>query len=275
MDKLDRQVWAVNAAFNGYGLQIGIRANCERAILPVLETLPPGLKRSDASQVDVLYSVVAGDAQPSKGFRRYSLAYADTLQLARSMDFAGIPGAIEAHLSLHVAEFAKSRVFIHAGVVGWNSKAVLIPGRSLAGKSTLVMALLRAGATYYSDEFALVDDTGHIHPYPSPLKLRNGDGGTRQIEPSELPSGVGKRPLPVGLVLITRHRPDAVWRPRRMSQGGALLHVLENTVSAQRYPGRALQAGKMMVTGSHLLTGPRGDADAMVASLLRAGHLPS
>src|SRR6267142_2744385 len=45
-------------------------------------------------------------------------------------------------------------------------------GRSLSGKTTLVRELLRRGATYYSDEFAVVDDFGNIHPFPRPLGIR-------------------------------------------------------------------------------------------------------
>jgi hypothetical protein len=274
MESLDRQGWTVGLSFTAYGLRIGIRANSELALSAVLERLPPGLKRSDVPEVDMLYSVIAGDRAPMNGLRRYSLAYANSTQLARSTEFESLPLEVERHLSLHLAEFAKSRVFIHAGVVGWKRKAVLVPGRTHAGKSTLVTALLRAGATYYSDEFALVDRLGRIHPHPSPIQLRNGDGTTHRIQPADLPARVGMQPLRLGLVLVTQHRVGASWRPRRITPGEGMLAVLVNTVSAQRDPGRAMGTIAKMLTGARLLKGPRGEADATVACLLRAGHLP-
>ena len=66
---------------------------------------------------------------------------------------------------MHLAERARNRIFIHAGVVGWQGRAIVIPGRSFSGKSTLVAALLQAGATYYSDEFAVLDGRGYVHPF--------------------------------------------------------------------------------------------------------------
>ena len=32
--------------------------------------------------------------------------------------------------------------------------------------------MVRAGATYYSDEYAVIDDTGLVHPFARPLGIR-------------------------------------------------------------------------------------------------------
>jgi len=275
MEKLDRQVWAVGVSFRAYGLRIGIRANSDLALLSLVKKLVPVRKWSDVPTVDMLYSVIAGDQDQGKRFRRYSVAYANSTELARSADFQGVLDAVENHLSLYLAEFAKSRVFIHAGVVGWNGKAVVMPGRSYSGKSTLVTALLRAGATYYSDEFAAVDRFGRVYPYPRPIQLRNGDGSTHRIQPADVPAKVGRKGLPVELILLTHHQKGVVWRPREVSPAEGLLTLLTNTVSAQRNPARALRTLKTMMIPARRLKGPRGEADATVARLLRSGQLPA
>jgi hypothetical protein len=182
--------------------------------------------------------------------------------------------AVERHLTLYLAEFAKNRVFIHAGVVGWNGKAVLIPGSPLAGKSTLVTALLRAGATYYSDEFALVDRAGRIHPYPRPINLRTNDGPI-QVDPAHVPATTGTRPLRAGLILLTHYEKGATWRPRQASPGEAMVAVLTNTASAQRDPAHALGTIKLLLAEARILKGPRGEADPTVGRILRAGQLPA
>ena len=38
---------------------------------------------------------------------------------------------------------------LHAGAVVWNQRALLLPGATHAGKSSLVAELLRRGATYF------------------------------------------------------------------------------------------------------------------------------
>jgi len=77
-------------------------------------------------------------------------------------------------VSRYIALWARRRVFVHAGVVAWQGRAVLIPGRTLSGKSWLVRALVRAGAEYYSDEFAVLDARGRVHPYPLPPREADG-----------------------------------------------------------------------------------------------------
>jgi hypothetical protein len=258
----------------GYGLRIGIRANSVNALAAIVEGLPPGLQRNHVPDVDMLYSVIVPDAQTTNGAALIGGAYANAVALTRSPNFGSIAKAVEQHLILYLAEFAKSRIFIHAGVVGWHGRAVLIPGRSFSGKSTLVNALLRAGATYYSDEFALVDRAGRIHPYPRPINLR-ADTGLRQIDLADLAAGTGAAPLRAGLILLTHHQRGANWRPRRASAGEAMVSILTNTASARRNPGRALRTIGLMLAGARVLRGPRGEADATVGRLLRAGYLPA
>ena len=47
---------------------------------------------------------------------------------------------------------------VHAGALLIDGKALLLPGTSHAGKSSLVAELLRRGASHFSDEYALIDD---------------------------------------------------------------------------------------------------------------------
>jgi hypothetical protein len=42
-----------------------------------------------------------------------------------------------------VSQRSRRLLFVHAAVVGWRGRAIVIPGRSLAGKSTLAAALVR------------------------------------------------------------------------------------------------------------------------------------
>ena len=48
-------------------------------------------------------------------------------------------------LRIEVAEHAESKVFLHAGVVGWKGNAIVIPARSFQGKTTLTAELVRNG----------------------------------------------------------------------------------------------------------------------------------
>jgi hypothetical protein len=219
--------------------------------------------------VDHLYSVLAGGPSLRPNVRLFHLLYAGATRLARTLEFDEVVGELESALQLFVAEWALRRVFVHAGVVGWKGQALILPGRSFTGKSTLVAALLRAGATYYSDEFAVLDARGRVHPYARPLSLRQPDGvAPRRCSAAAFGAEVGTEPLPVGLVALTEYEAGQRWRPRALSPGRAVLALLTQTVPARRQPERALATLQRVVTGARVVKGGRGEADEVAAALL-------
>src|SRR6185369_4790560 len=119
-----------------------------------------------------------------------------------------------------------NQLFVHAGVVGWRGKAIVIPGRSMTGKSNMVAALVNAGATYYSDEFAVFDEKGRVHPYPRTLRIRK-DGASLAVE--QPVRKIGKRPLPVGLVAALKYQRGAPWHPISLSPAETMFALLDNT----------------------------------------------
>jgi hypothetical protein len=146
-----------------------------------------------------------------------------------------------------------------------------VPGPSLSGKTTLVAELVRAGASYYSDEYAVLDARGRLHPYAATLSIRRRYPEPPHLCPVEALGGRrGTEPLPVALVVVTEYRSGAVWAPRLLSAGHGALALLANTVSARRRPAAALTALREVVVHGTVLEGERGEASTMVARLLEA-----
>lgn len=261
MRKVDRLGWAAGFSFLSYGRRVGVRVNRADALGLLKERLPPGWKPSKSEVVERLYSLVFGGEGRRPGVRRLNLLYADFDRIERTHDAGVMLDAFESSLRLFVAEWARRRVFVHAGVVGWRGEAVLVPGRSHAGKTTLVAELVRAGATYYSDEFAVLDELGRVHPYPSPLAVRERPGGRQTNYAVESFGGrAGAKPLPVGLVVVSSYREGARWRPRTLSAGQGVLALVDNTLSARREPERALSALGQVAARAPVLKGARGEA---------------
>lgn len=74
-----------------------------------------------------------------------------------------------------VASVGDDHVVLHAGGVQWGEQGILLPGRSGAGKSTVVAALVEAGFDYHSDEVVVLIEGGDtMLPYPRPISLRPG-----------------------------------------------------------------------------------------------------
>jgi hypothetical protein len=240
------------------------------ALDAVRALLPPGWRRSQRAAVDRLYSLRTGGEVARRGTRRFNLLYRNSVLLARSLRLEDVYKFLESDLRLYVAERATRRVFVHAGVVGWKGQAILIPGRSFTGKTMLVAELVRAGAVYYSDEYAVLDASGLVHPYARPLAVREGDGQRQTRRPVEEFGGrAGKGPLPVGLVVVTRYERNGRLCPRRITPGEGVLQMLANTVSARRSPERALTALSKVADRAVILYGTRGEASRAAASILK------
>jgi hypothetical protein len=72
-------------------------------------------------------------------------------------------------------ERAKGTVGLHAGVVAKDGFGLLLPGASKSGKTTLTLALVRAGWSYMSDDLAPLSGGEDlvVAPFPKPLSIRN------------------------------------------------------------------------------------------------------
>lgn len=271
MQKIDRLGWTAGLSIYAYGLRIGIRVNAPEILEQLPQRLPPGWEPGCSPLVDQLYSLRVGASEPQGRVRSYTMLYAGLTRLARTMDTNEALQALEDHLQVYVAEWARNRVFVHAGVVAWQGQAIVLPGRSFTGKSTLVAALLKAGATYYSDEYAVLDGHGLVHPFGRPLSLRQPDGQKpRQFAAESLGGQTGAEPLPVGLVALVRYQEGSRWRPRDVSPGQAVLGLLNNAIAAEREPDMVLHTLEKVVTRTINLAGVRGEAEAAADALLNA-----
>jgi hypothetical protein len=269
MEKIDRLGWAKGLALVSHGVRIGVRVNDPAALERLGDRLPPGWKPSPGPVVEELFSLVIGRNSPASNVRRYNLLYWGAGRVVRTLDPHEALEVLESFLNLVVAVRARRRVFVQAGVVGWQGKALVLPGRSGNGKSSLVAALVRAGAEYYSDQYAVLDAAGRVHPYPKPLTLQE-DGGERpgKCPVDLLPGRFGTKPLPVGVVVFTHYRAGARWKPRQLSSGQAVLELLVNTVPARLRPEIALSTLERAVIRAVALKGRRGEASDIVQALL-------
>lgn len=265
--EIDALPWVAGLAIDAYGVRLGVRVD-DVAILPTLyEYLPYGWRplRGSPPVVQRLFSLQLGrDGDPT-------VLHVDAEEVRRTSDLVDIKRTIEIMAKLYVAEMARRHVFVHAGTVGWQGRAILVPGATHSGKTTLVAELVRAGATYYSDEYAVLDSRGRVHPYPQPLGLRRpGQMDHDWCPVEELGGRAGVAPIPVGLVVGTTYTEGATWQPRRFSLAETLGMLMVHTRAARRRPERVLDVLQRAVSGAAMLGGPRGEASQTAATILEA-----
>jgi len=255
--------WAGGFVFGGYGARIGVRFTDRRlgarlALLPAI-----GTRLAASRTVDRTLSVF------HRGGRYW--IYGDDEMKCQPVRRADLLDAFSTHLRAAFAEFSRKQLFVHGGAVGWNGRAIIFPGKSRAGKSTLVAELVKAGATYFSDEYAVLDCQGRVHPFAKPLSLRD-PVTSRQVEtPVTALGGVAaSHPLPVGLVVMSEYHATARWQPVALSAGEGALAIVANTIAARRWPTLALSVIGAVVEQAPVIRSHRGDARALVPQILAA-----
>ena len=232
-----------------YGVAFEVRVDDPRLGADACARFPPGW-RATRRPASVLFALVHDADSPGVAVRMEGRLLLRGLTHAQALD------VLESELQLAVARLARPEVFVHAGVVAVDGRAILVPGRSGAGKTTLVRALVAAGATYYSDEYAVLDVEGRVHPYARRPSVRVRAGGK---ERHPVPRGRGRRPVPVALVVETRYRPGARWSPVPLSGGERVLALLANTVPARDRPAEVLA---VLARASEHAVGFRSDRGA-------------
>jgi hypothetical protein len=158
---------------------------------------------------------------------------------------------------------------VHAGAVLWGGRALLLPGATHAGKSSLVAELLRRGATYFSDEYALLDSEGYVHPYPRPLLLRNGCPDPIPVLAGECNAPIGDRPAQVGWILFLEYQSAGAWSVAAVPQSEAVLILLRNTPHAWADSPDLVGVFRRAVTGATCLSGHRAEAVEAASRILQ------
>jgi hypothetical protein len=123
---------------------------------------------------------------------------------------------------------------------------------------------------YYSDDFAVLDRAGLLHPYPQPLGVR-GPLSTRQerVDPASIGAAIGAEPLPVGALVLTAHREGALWRPKELSLGIAVMETMRHTVCGRRRPADAMDVLTASLRDALRWRSDRDEADAVVRAVMR------
>lgn len=172
-----------------------------------------------------------------------------------------------------IGESAPEHVFLHAGVVGWRGRAIIMPADSFQGKSTLVTELVRSGAEYYSDDFAILDTEGLVHPFARRISMRgeNERGAMTVYDHSaeEIGGVEGKRAIPVGAMIFTRYAENGRWRPKILTAGEGALQALPFTLSLHTRPEFSLRVLNLAASRAIIAASLRGNAEKFARTLLK------
>lgn len=260
---------AFGLAFECYGARVGVSTNEPRIFDLLPEYLPVKSNPINPLAVQNKFTLLKVEPASSPDQSNTYCLYDSECLVLSTPDLNVALAQLASELDAVVALEASPSLFVHAGVVGWHGGAIVIPGRSMTGKTSLVLALVTAGATYYSDEYAVFDRQGQIHPFPRPMHLRAGQHRECQkITAESLGSRVGTAALPVALIVATQYDPQARWSPRLLGPGQAVLRLFDNTVDALRRPEDAIDIFARVAAGCVAITSARPSSEQVAPFLL-------
>jgi hypothetical protein len=258
-----------------YGVRIHLVAAAEttlcsrlRETIPLEDPMPAGSEPASVS-----YTVTAGaslDTEEQSGY----IICRDGREVVSKATEEEVMEWLWQDIDCTIAVHNRRLLFVQAGVVGWHGVAIVIPGPRQAAKSALVAELVRRGAVYFSDTFAVLDETGQVHAYARPLLLESEH---RQTSDLWLARGQAPtEPVSIGLIVAGAYQPGCTWRPAIVQGARALWSLFEHTVPleaqaqwAQRTPTEYLIhiAGRVVPTVV-TLQGPWAQVEDIAARLL-------
>lgn len=264
---LKRVKWKAYLSFEAYGVKIGIRSNSPKLIenlegnLPFL--IPVDFRRIEFDEAEHIFSFY------TKGSKKKNVAYKGD-EIVSTYFGENDFDILESQIRMTVAEFAEDFVFLHAGVVGYKGKAIVIPAKSFSGKTTLVAELAKRGLDYYSDEYAVIDKDGFVHPFPKKLSIRGiiDDWKQVDIDVEELGGKKGEKLIEVGIILVSKYKKRAKFRIEELTAGGGIIESIANSVSIRQNPEFVLSVLGRITNRARILKTNRTEASKFVDKFL-------
>lgn len=253
--------WQGFYAFESYGVKIGVRCNDPKIVEKIIERLPDllptGFREIDFEESEFIFSIRWSDKRGKK-----HLVYKDDKEILALSLKDWKYELLDSHIRMTIAEFAKDFVFLHAGAVRYKDKAIIIPARSFSGKTTLVAELAGRGLDYYSDEYAVIDEKGLLHPFPKQLSMRGiiDDHQQVEIDVEEYGGKKGVEPINIGLILVSKFIKRAKFQPKLLSAGEGIIESIANSVSIRQNPEFVLKVLGIVMNQAKVVKTNRSEA---------------
>lgn len=166
---------------------------------------------------------------------------------------------LQGEVCRHLAERGHGGLLFHAACVADGARAIILPGESAAGKSTLAAWLTTQGYGYLSDELAFIPQGSlEVQPLIRPLSLKQPaqvvlapyldwealqphlllSGGGWLLAPEALGAPVVRPSWALQMILLPRYQPESDLLWRRLSGGAAVTRLFGSLVNGAQLPER-------------------------------------
>lgn len=251
-----------NFTFESYGVKVGVECPSEELLAKseakIRSSLLGRLTVIERDNVDFLFTIK---------YREKKLHLdLNGKYISESSDEYIFMNYFETMIRLTIAEHAVDRVFMHAGAVVVNGKALVFPADSFCGKTTLVAEFVKRGAIYYSDEYAVFDEEGLLHPFPRKLSIRYDQENfvRTDVSAESLGGVIGLGSISPSLVLLTKYCRYSRWSPEILSEGNAVMQMIPQAISLRYKSDFTVKVLKKIANRAIIVQSMRGGSKSSV-----------
>jgi hypothetical protein len=256
-----------SARLSAFGVVVEINSPGREIFEQCAATLPGYWLRAGDGKADVCFDIEAPHHEPEG--RRYFLFRENGELLGGAINETQVRRRLARRMDYHLGAYARDCAFLHAGIVCHKGRAILLPGLSHAGKSTLTASLVRAGAQYVSDDIAVIDRTGRAYFLSRAINLREDVARALDLPSSAHMEHLREGTLPVGaIMLLNFRRNEAVLDMRPLSKGETILRLIANSMNGRHEPETVIRCCAAAVSQAICYEGVRGEAETAAPLIL-------
>jgi hypothetical protein len=182
--------------------------------------------------------------------------------------FSAMAEWVASRVGFHLADKSQGGALFHAAAVRWRDRAVVLPGKIGAGKTTLACWLVAHGLGYLSDEFVFVQSgDDRLSAFPRPLNVKQSalpvvkpyfrktgnhetilEGKFSSLVPPERfsPQEVISQ-ASAGLLLFPDFQSGSEFRLERLTASDAGLALMRTVLNLRNLPGHGLSETAWLV----------------------------
>lgn len=267
---LQETEWKTVLGFRAFGRTFEFRSDAVVDIDDLASLLPPNAETGEGLRGRDVFTLIADRESPDRG-----LYWNDELLNPIEDHHVANPEVLECKIQYALSLALSSEwVFLHAGAVSVNGQGVLIPGDSKSGKTSLTHAFLKEGADYLTDDCAVLDKYGEIHPYPAALRIRKDGRGDERVvvRPGEIGAKTAEGPVPVKAIVLSNFEEGVKWQPSELGEGATMWELLRfqfYSSAVREAPETTLAILARAVKGAKSFQGKRGEASEVVNAVFR------
>jgi len=228
--------------------------------------------RETASLIQAVFGRLVAPPIARAASRHYRIELADdgtftvfdASSVVRVRDPEGLLLHIEQEITVALQYLRPDLFFLHAAVLGWRGRAVVVAAPSGTGKSTLAYASVMCGLAYLSDELAPIElHDLTVRRYPRALCLKANHPFSHSLPRAALRAGdriyvpvdsltdaVIPDSVTLGACIFLRRERRQLSGLHRISAASAAARLLENTLNSLSHADYGLQPAAML--GSRL-----------------------